>query len=66
MITNADIVCGLSWGDEAKGKVVSSLVSEGDYDWVCRWSGGSNAGHTIYKNDKNRSQNFIYDFYIFL
>ena len=52
MITNADIVCGLSWGDEAKGKVVSSLVSGGDYAWVCRWSGGSNAGHTIYENGK--------------
>ena len=52
MITDVDIVCGLSWGDEAKGKVVSSLVSGGDYDWVCRWSGGSNAGHTIYMNGK--------------
>ena len=51
MITNADIVCGLSWGDEAKGKVVSTLVQVGNYDWVCRWSGGSNAGHTIYKNE---------------
>ena len=51
MIDNVDIVCGLSWGDEAKGKVVSNLVTINQYDWVCRWSGGSNAGHTIYKNN---------------
>ena len=45
-----DVVCGLAWGDEAKGKIVSSLLSKNKYDWVCRWSGGSNAGHTIYVN----------------
>lgn len=53
-ITNADIVCGLAWGDEAKGKVVCSVIENNreKYDWVCRWSGGSNAGHTIYLNGK--------------
>jgi adenylosuccinate synthase len=49
-INFVDIVCGLAWGDEAKGKIVSSLLSTNRYDWVCRWSGGSNAGHTIYVN----------------
>lgn len=47
-INQVDIVCGLAWGDEAKGKIVSSLIETNTYDWVCRWSGGSNAGHTIY------------------
>ena len=45
-----DICCGLNWGDEAKGKIVSYLSKVGDYSFVCRWSGGNNAGHTIYKN----------------
>ena len=44
-----DICCGLNWGDEAKGKIVSYLSKIGDYNFVCRWSGGNNAGHTIYK-----------------
>lgn len=47
-----DIVCGLAWGDEAKGKIVSELLAKHKYDWVCRWSGGSNAGHTIYIDGK--------------
>lgn len=50
MIKNVDICCGLSWGDEAKGKIVSFLAKTGNYDFVCRWAGGNNAGHTIYKN----------------
>tara|TARA_B100001287_G_C22685638_1_gene533404 strand:+ start:6090 stop:7130 length:1041 start_codon:yes stop_codon:yes gene_type:complete len=45
-----DVCCGLAWGDEAKGKIVSHLASCGGYDFVCRWAGGHNAGHTIYKN----------------
>ncbi len=45
-----DICCGLNWGDEAKGKIVSYLSKVGEYSFVCRWSGGNNAGHTIYKN----------------
>jgi adenylosuccinate synthase len=47
-IDNVDICCGLAWGDEAKGKIVTELIRKKSYDWVCRWSGGSNAGHTIY------------------
>lgn len=50
-INNVDICCGLNWGDEAKGKIVSQLLKKYNYDWVCRWNGGSNAGHTIYVND---------------
>ena len=40
-----DIVYGGAWGDEGKGKVVSSLPN---YDLYCRYNGGPNAGHTIY------------------
>jgi len=46
-----DVCCGLAWGDEAKGKIVSSLAKTGNYNYVCRWSGGNNAGHTIYINN---------------
>lgn len=51
-INCVDIVCGLAWGDEAKGKIVSSLIQKNEYDWVCRWCGSHNAGHTIYINNK--------------
>jgi len=49
-ISKVDICCGLAWGDEAKGKIVAQLSKEGGYDYVCRWAGGNNAGHTIYIN----------------
>ena len=49
-INHVDICCGLSWGDEAKGKIVAYLAKTGIYDFVCRWNGGNNAGHTIYKD----------------
>lgn len=48
-----DICCGLNWGDEGKGKIVSQLCKDQFYDYVCRWNGGHNAGHTIYLN-KNK------------
>ena len=51
-VNYVDIVCGLAWGDEAKGKITSQLAATGDYDYVCRWAGGNNAGHTVYINGK--------------
>jgi len=39
------VVVGLQWGDEGKGKVVTYLSRK--YDCVVRYSGGSNAGHTV-------------------
>ena len=51
MIDFADVVCGLAWGDEGKGKITAHLAKSGQYDYVCRWAGGSNAGHTIYVNN---------------
>lgn len=42
----ADLVVGIQWGDEGKGKIVDRLAKE--YDFVCRSQGGHNAGHTIW------------------
>ncbi len=50
-INKVDIVIGLAWGDEGKGKIVSYLSKNKNYDFVCRYNGGNNAGHTIYIND---------------
>ena len=41
----ADIVLGIQWGDEGKGRVVDSYAA--DYDLVARFGGGDNAGHTL-------------------
>ena len=54
-----DICCGLAWGDEAKGKITSELASSQKYDFVCRWAGGDNAGHTIYIGSKKYETHLI-------
>jgi adenylosuccinate synthase len=41
----ADVLLGLQWGDEGKGKVVDVLTP--GYDLVTRFQGGPNAGHTL-------------------
>src|SRR5665213_2772290 len=38
-------VVGLQWGDEAKGKIVDILTDQ--HDFVVRYNGGANAGHTV-------------------
>jgi len=43
-------VIGAQWGDEGKGKVVHSLLSEKDYTAVLKGSGGHNCGHTMIHN----------------
>ncbi len=45
-----DVLIGLQWGDEGKGKIVD-LLSE-NYDAICRFQGGPNAGHTIEIGDQ--------------
>jgi adenylosuccinate synthase len=45
-----DVLLGLQWGDEGKGKIVDFLTK--DYDLVCRFQGGPNAGHTLYQDGK--------------
>lgn len=57
MISFVDIIVGLAWGDEGKGKISSALAR--DYDMVCRWNGGPNAGHTVYLNDKKYKTHLI-------
>lgn len=47
-MNKADILVGIQWGDEGKGKIVDRLCAE--YDYVCRSAGGHNAGHTIVVN----------------
>lgn len=43
-------VVGLQWGDEAKGKIVDLLGDQ--FDFVVRYNGGANAGHTVVANGK--------------
>jgi len=45
-----DVILGLQWGDEGKGKIVDYFAK--DYDLVARFQGGPNAGHTLYLDDK--------------
>lgn len=40
-----DVILGVQWGDEGKGKIVDALA--GGYDIIARFQGGPNAGHTI-------------------
>lgn len=42
---SAVVVLGAQWGDEGKGKIVDYLAQQADA--VVRYSGGSNAGHTV-------------------
>ena len=46
----ATCVIGLQWGDEAKGKIVDLLTRE--HDFVVRYQGGANAGHTVVVGDQ--------------
>ena len=44
-MTKVDVLLGLQWGDEGKGKVVDVLTPK--YDVIARFQGGPNAGHTL-------------------
>ena len=44
------VVVGAQWGDEGKGKLVDVLAERAD--WVVRYQGGANAGHTVHIGDK--------------
>jgi adenylosuccinate synthase len=43
-----DVLLGLQWGDEGKGKIVDFFAPQ--YDIIARFQGGPNAGHTLYVN----------------
>jgi adenylosuccinate synthase len=45
-----DVILGLQWGDEGKGKIVDYFAPR--YDMIARFQGGPNAGHTLYVNDQ--------------
>ena len=45
-----DVILGLQWGDEGKGKIVDYFAK--NYDVIARFQGGPNAGHTLYVGDK--------------
>ena len=44
------VLVGAQWGDEGKGKITDLIAS--DYDYVVRFQGGNNAGHTVIHGDK--------------
>jgi len=50
-------VVGLQWGDEGKGKVVDALARRSDY--VVRYCGGANAGHTVVVGDEHYAMHLI-------
>jgi adenylosuccinate synthase len=45
-----DVILGLQWGDEGKGKIVDFFAP--NYDIIARFQGGPNAGHTLYVGDR--------------
>ena len=49
--TRTVVVVGAQWGDEGKGKLVD-VLAEGA-DWVVRYQGGANAGHTVHIGDRS-------------
>lgn len=50
-------ILGAMWGDEGKGHITHHLSK--DYDWVIRFNGGANAGHTIYRDGKKYVHNLL-------
>ena len=53
----ADLIVGIQWGDEGKGKIVDLLAQQ--YDCVARYQGGHNAGHTIVVDGKTHALHLI-------
>lgn len=50
-------ILGAAYGDEGKGHITHYLSK--DYDWVIRFNGGANAGHTIYRDGKKYVHNLL-------
>ncbi len=49
-VGKADIIVGIQWGDEGKGRIVDQYAR--DYDVVARFGGGDNAGHSIHVGER--------------
>ncbi len=56
-MNRADMIVGLQWGDEGKGKIVDHMAQT--HDVVCRFAGGHNAGHTIVVEGKKYALHLI-------
>ncbi|WP_353661738.1 adenylosuccinate synthase [Hydrogenimonas sp. SS33] len=56
-MNQADLIVGLQWGDEGKGKIVDMMAQE--YEVVARFAGGHNAGHTIVTGGKKYALHLI-------
>ncbi len=54
---SVDVLIGLQWGDEGKGKIVDFLAPE--YDIIARFQGGPNAGHTLEFNGEKHIMHSI-------
>lgn len=50
-------ILGAMWGDEGKGHITHHLSP--NYDWIVRFNGGANAGHTIYRDGKKYVHNLL-------
>jgi len=57
MANRCDLIVGIQWGDEGKGKIVDLLAQK--YDAVVRYQGGHNAGHTIVVEGEKKSLHLI-------
>ncbi len=55
--SNISVIVGAQWGDEGKGKITDFFAGEADY--VVRFHGGNNAGHTIIVNEKTYKLHLI-------
>jgi adenylosuccinate synthase len=53
----AKVVVGLQWGDEGKGKIIDYLAKQ--VDWVVRFQGGTNAGHTVVVGNEKYKHHLI-------
>ena len=51
------VLVGAQWGDEGKGKVTDLIAR--DFDYVVRYQGGNNAGHTVIHGDKKLALHLI-------
>lgn len=53
----ADVIIGTQWGDEGKGKITDILAKKADF--IVRYQGGNNAGHTVVVKDKTYKLHLI-------
>jgi len=57
MKNNVSVIIGTQWGDEGKGRLIDLLSKNADF--VVRFNGGNNAGHTVKVGDKKIFIHFV-------